>query len=48
MNDVLFCTDTFFVANQARLRSIAPDLDYVTLNGDEPVARSDRLELRSA
>jgi D-2-hydroxyacid dehydrogenase (NADP+) len=41
VSDVLFCTDTFFVANQARLRSIAPDLDYVTLNGDEPVADTD-------
>ncbi|MEP4649782.1 MAG: NAD(P)-dependent oxidoreductase, partial [Ilumatobacter sp.] len=41
MADVLFCTDTFFAENEDRLRSIAPDLEYVTLVGDEPVADDD-------
>ncbi len=39
--DVLFCTDTFFAANEERLRSIAPDLEYVTLDGDEQVDEYD-------
>ena len=41
MADVLFCTDTFFAANEARLRAIAPDLEYVTLDGDEQVDDAD-------
>ena len=39
--DVLFCTDTFFAAHEARLRTIAPDLEFVTLVGDRPVAEAD-------
>lgn len=41
MVDVLFCTDTFFAANEAQLRRIAPDLEYVTLDGDHQVAEAD-------
>lgn len=41
MGDVLFCTDTFFEANEDRLRRVAPELEYVTLNGDELVADTD-------
>jgi D-2-hydroxyacid dehydrogenase (NADP+) len=41
VSDVLFCTDSFFAANEAQLRSIAPDLEYVTLDGDAQVAEAD-------
>lgn len=41
MADVLFCTDTFFAAHEARLRAIAPDLEFVTLDGDRPVVEAD-------
>ncbi|MGB3735962.1 MAG: D-2-hydroxyacid dehydrogenase [Ilumatobacter sp.] len=41
MADVLFCTDVFFAANEARLRAIAPELEYVTLNGEEQVEDAD-------
>lgn len=39
--DVLFCTDTFFAAYEDLLRAVAPDLDYVILNGDEAIADDD-------
>lgn len=41
MADVLFCTDTFFEANEKRLREIAPELEFVTLDGDEEVDDAD-------
>jgi D-2-hydroxyacid dehydrogenase (NADP+) len=41
VSDVLFCTDTFAEAYADRLRLIAPDLDLVTLNGDDPVSDDD-------
>lgn len=41
MTDVLFCTDTFANQYAERLRSIAPGLDLVTLNGDDPVSDAD-------
>ena len=41
MSDVLFCTDDFAARHADRLRSIAPDVELVTLNGDEPVADDD-------
>lgn len=37
----MFCTDTFFAANEDRLRSTAPDLEYVTLDGEGPVSDAD-------
>jgi phosphoglycerate dehydrogenase-like enzyme len=41
MSDVLFCTDVFAREYGGRLREIAPDLDLVTLDGDEPVSDAD-------
>lgn len=41
VSDVLFCTDTFFAEYAARLSAIAPDLDVVTLDGDDEVAVDD-------
>lgn len=41
MGDVLFCTYTFFESSQERLRSIAPDLDYVLLVEGEQVDAAD-------
>lgn len=41
MTDVLFCTDTFLAEHGDRLRSIAPELEYVELVGEEQVAESD-------
>lgn len=40
MSDVLFCTDTFWAANSARLTEIAPTLDAVLLT-DDPVDEAD-------
>ena len=40
-NDVLFCTDDFARRHGERMRSIAPDLDVVTLDGDAPVSDVD-------
>jgi len=41
MSDVLFCTDHFAARHADRLRSIAPDIELVTLNGDDPVDEAD-------
>lgn len=41
MADVLFCTDDFAARHADRLRAIAPDLELVTLDGDEAVAETD-------
>lgn len=41
MDDVLFCSDVFAERHAARLRSIAPGLELVTLDGDEPVDGTD-------
>ncbi|MFK8022576.1 MAG: D-2-hydroxyacid dehydrogenase [Ilumatobacter sp.] len=41
MSDVLFCTDTFFAENAERLAAIAPDLEVVTLDGDDTVSDDD-------
>jgi D-2-hydroxyacid dehydrogenase (NADP+) len=39
--DVLFCTDVCAAEYGDRLRAIAPDVEVVTLNGDEPVSSDD-------
>ncbi len=39
--DVLFCTDTFLSTHGDRLSELAPELEFVTLNGDEQVAEAD-------
>lgn len=41
MSDVLFCTDVFAERHRDRLRSIAPELELVTLDGGEPVGDDD-------
>ena len=41
MADVLFCTDDFAARSGGRLRAIAPDLELVTLDGDEAVGDDD-------
>lgn len=40
-DDVLFCTDRFWADHADRVRELAPDLDVVTLDGDERVAEDD-------
>lgn len=37
----MFCTDTFFAEHGDRLAAVAPDLDVVTLNGDDEVPADD-------
>jgi phosphoglycerate dehydrogenase-like enzyme len=39
--DVLFCTDRFMVEHGSRVRAVAPQLEVVTLNGDEAVPDAD-------
>jgi D-2-hydroxyacid dehydrogenase (NADP+) len=41
MADVLFCTDDFAARHGDRLRAIAPELELVTLVGDEEVSDAD-------
>ena len=41
MTDVLFCTDVFAARHGDRLRTIDPDLEFVTLDGDDPVPDDD-------
>ncbi len=41
MVDVLFCTDDFAARHGSRLEAIAPDLELVTLDGDEEVTDAD-------
>ncbi len=41
MGDVLFCTDTFLERDGDRLRAIAPELEVVTLRGDDEVSATD-------
>ena len=41
MADVLFCTDDFAARHRDRLRAIDPDLELVTLDGDEDVSEED-------
>jgi phosphoglycerate dehydrogenase-like enzyme len=41
MADVLFCTDNFAVRHGDRLQAIAPELELVTLDGDEAVGDDD-------
>jgi len=41
MSDVLFCTDTFWAGYADRVRAIAPDIDAVLLEGDQPVSAAD-------
>ncbi len=41
MSDVLFCTDTFWAEYADRVRAIAPDIEAVLLDGDQPVSDSD-------
>jgi len=41
MTDVLFCSDVFAARHGERLRALSPQLDLVTLDGDEPVPDAD-------
>ena len=41
MGDVLFCTDDFAARYGERVRGIAPDLEFVTLDGDREVSVDD-------
>lgn len=41
MSDVLFCTDTFWDDYADRVRAIAPDIEAVLLDGDQPVSDAD-------
>ncbi len=41
MADVLFCTDSFAARHGDRVRAIAPDLEFVTLVGEESVPDAD-------
>jgi len=41
MADVLFCTDTFWAANQAEVEAIVPAIETVLLTGDAEVAPPD-------
>jgi len=41
VSDVLFCTDTFYAQYAERLALIAPDLEVVTLVGDDEVPAED-------
>lgn len=40
MADVLFCTDTFWLANGERIKAAVPDIETVLL-GDDPVSEAD-------
>ncbi len=41
MSEVLFCTDTFWAEYADRVRAIAPDIEAVLLEGDQPVSDAD-------
>jgi len=41
MSDVLFCTDTFWAEYADRVRAIAPGIEAVLLDGDQPVSDAD-------
>jgi D-2-hydroxyacid dehydrogenase (NADP+) len=41
MSEVLFCTDTFWAEYADRVRVIAPDIEVVLLEGDQPVSDAD-------
>ena len=41
MSNVLFCTDVVAARHGDRLRAIDPDIEFVTLDGDDPVSADD-------
>ena len=41
MADVLFCTDDFAARHGDRLRAVAPDLQLLTLDGNDEVGEAD-------